>query len=580
MLATPLLLTGCFNAPPQIVALAPADGSTQQDANAAVEVVFDQPVDRQSVAAHFSVCALKHGGCLPGLPGCTNLPSAFTASSRAACWVSWLNDQSEFVFHHPRALFAPNTKYQFSLGAGVSSTAGTVNSLDHLWDLTSAAAPVLTSSTPGNGASQVTRDADLGLSFSRAMSPSSLDAAVVLSPSTGLRVLADSLDPSSFEVVPSQPLDPDTAYTLTVDRRATDAHGQPLLAPVTVHFHTGGTFSPAGHALILAGPAGGPATEAVLTQLSPPSRGQPIPGEVLMQVPLCNVSGGCGAVLQGHPTAEIDQGAIAPGAGWLALVETDLTVPGSAPFTRIIDLATGLDQLTLGGTQEPSWSPDGATLSLVTTTGAVELYQPAPGALSALQPTAPASGAAVWTGAGDTLAIPVGASGDVPAHLDLANPSVGARYALPGLSGAVTKVVAAPSGEELAVQVVSAGATPETWITDPSSGKLPTELGGELIPIGFTDGATLLAAAATSSGGPELVQVSLTSGATTQLAAAPGRPDLADASLAPGGRQIAYLDTTVSGTIEAVIANADGTGATPVPLTAGGLVPLSIVFGG
>ncbi len=572
MLVAPLVLTGCFSAPPQIVALAPADGSTQQDADAAVEVVFDQPVERPSVAAHF--------GVRPGLPGCTNLPAAFRASPGAACWVSWLNDQSGFIFHHPRALFAPNTKYQFSLGAGVSSTAGTVNSLDHIWDLTSAAAPVLTSSTPGNGAAQVTRDADLSLSFSRAMSPSSLDGAVLLSPSTGLRVLANSLDPSNFEVVPSQPLDPDTAYTLTVDQRATDAHGQALLAPVTVHFHTGGTFSPAGHALILAGPAGGPATEAVLSQLSPPSLGQPIPGEVLVQVPPCNVPGGCGAVPHGDPIAEIDQAAIAPGAGWLALVETDLTVLGSAPFTKIIDLATGLDQLTLGDTQEPAWSPDGATLSLVTTAGAVELYQPATGALSALQPTAPASGAAVWTGAGDTLAIPVGASGDVPAHLDLANPSVGARYTLPGLTGAVTRVVAAPSGEELATEVGSAGATPQTWVTDPSSGQLPTEIGSELIPIGFTDGATLLAAAATSSGGLQLVQISLTSGATTPLAAAPGHPELANASVASGGRQIAYLDTSASGTIKAIIANADGTGATPVDLTANGLVPLSIVFGG
>ena len=55
ILAPSVLLTGCFSAPPQIVELSPPAGSTQLDANAIVEVVFDQPVTHASVAAHLNL---------------------------------------------------------------------------------------------------------------------------------------------------------------------------------------------------------------------------------------------------------------------------------------------------------------------------------------------------------------------------------------------------------------------------------------------------------------------------------------------------------------------------------------------
>ena len=97
---------------------------------------------------------------------------------------------------------------------------------------------MLTSATPGDGAS-VPRDTPLLLSFSRAMSASALAAAVSLSPAvTGLQVVRNPLDLGQFEVIPDRPLAPSTAYTLTVSRRATDAFGQPISSPITVHFRT------------------------------------------------------------------------------------------------------------------------------------------------------------------------------------------------------------------------------------------------------------------------------------------------------------------------------------------------------
>lgn len=583
VLPAALMLTGCFSSPPQIVALVPAAGSTQLGADTPVEVVFDQPVVHASVASHFGVCAIRGGGCVPGLPGCRDLAAAFGAAAGAPCWVSWLPSRPGFVLHHPRALFAPNTKYQFSLAAGVASVGGTVNSLDHTWDLTSAPAPVLTASTPSDGATRVARDAAFTLSFSRAMSSAAVASAVRLSPAgDSLRVFPNSDDPSSFEVLPAEPLSPDTGYALTVGRGATDIQGQPLHAAVTVHFTTG-SLSPATHSLILAGSPGGPASAVLLGQLGPPTAGEPIPTEVLFQAPLCDATDGCGQVGLGQPTEAIAQAALSPGTRWLAVVETELTAPGTAtPVLSIIDLSTGQVQLRLSEAQWPAWSPDGSTLAFVAGGAQVELYRPASASLSALQTSGTPSGTPVWTGAGDALAVPIASSDTSPGRVDLADPTLGARYTLPGVSGEVLRVVAAPSGEELAVETApaSGAAASVTWVADPSGGSPPDRAGEGIVPIGFTDASTLIAAATSSSGGTQLVRINLGTGGSAALAAAPGTAALAAAALAPTGRQIAYLTATSTGTVEAVIANADGTGALALAPPPGGLVPLAISFGG
>ena len=579
ILASSLALTGCFSGPPQIVALRPPAGSTQLDANATVEVVFDRPVDQASVAAHFTVCAVKNGNCKPGLPGCPDLSAAFSAVPNSPCWVSWLPTQPGFVLHHQGALFAPNTMYQFSLGAGVSSSDGTVNSLDHQWDLTSAAAPALTSATPANGATGVPRDVAMSLSFSRAMSLQAISAGIRLSPPvTGLRVIVDSLDSAAFEVLPEQPLSPATAYTLTLTQAVTDAQGQPLLAPVSLHFRTG-QLSSGEHAVVLAGTVGGLPSAVAVAGLTSPVSGEPIPDEILAQAPVCQTPGGCAGIPQGQPIAAIEEAALAPGARWLAVVETGAEGVAGQPVLRVIDLATGQDRLNLAGARFPAWSPDGSVLAFVAG-GTVQLYQPVAGSISSLEPASAPDGPPVWTAAGDTLAIPVAASAAGPAHLELAAPAVGALYSLPGLSGEVSRVVAAPTGEELAVQVTAPDGGTSAWVIDPSGDRPPTEIGAGLVPVGFTDDATLIAAAPSGSGHLAFESVNLGSGTANALAAAPGEPDFNSAAVDPSGRQLAYLDTTSLGQLDVLVANADGTGVVPLAGLSGALVPASISFSG
>jgi hypothetical protein len=577
VLAPSVLLTGCFSAPPQIVQLNPPAGSTQLDANATVEVVFDQPVNHQSVADRLSIAQTARTNL--GLTGC-DVAAAFTAQPGAPCWITWLSGESGFVLHHPGALFAPDTEYTFRLGAGVTSASGQVNSLDHVWNLTGAAAPVLNSTSPGQGAT-VPRDTPIVLSFSRAMSAAAVAAAVSLSPpASGLQVVRNTLDLGQFEVIPNAPLAPATTYTLTVSRRATDAFGEPIPDPVTLSFHTS-ALSVTGHLLVLTGPGRGDATEVVLAQLSAPASGLPIPAQVLAAVPVCTDPAGCGDVGPGQPTAMIDTATVAPGGRWLAVVQTDITRLGAAPVLRVIDIATGQDQVDLAGATWPAWSPGGSTLAFVAADASVQLWNAAGESLSALPAGAPPIGPPIWTADGDALAIPVGQTATGPAHIDLAVPALSARYALPGISGSAGDLVAAPQGEELALAVTSAPATtPTAWVADPSSGHPATRVGSGLVPVGFTDDATLLVALSAPPGSPQLAGLDIATGALSPIATSLGTIDPESATVAPGGRQIAYITRLASGADAAVVANADGSGPLLLTSPAPGLQALAVSFGG
>jgi hypothetical protein len=265
-------LAGCFSAPPQIISLEPNRGSTSVAADAPVRVVFDKPVAHASVVGRFTVS--------PSIPGC-DLTAAFQAPSEAACWIHWLDPQPGFELLHTGAVFAPVTQYNFTLDGGFADALGNRNGLDHHWDITSAPAPRLTTSTPADRAADVPVDASLSVAFSAPMDAPSTAAAISLEPSVpGTRVVRNSADHSRFVILPGQLLVAGVAYRVLVGAAARGEDEQGLLAATAVRFTTGSRLG-LGHAVVLAAPPGSNATEVLLPALAAAAPGEPVPAPVL-----------------------------------------------------------------------------------------------------------------------------------------------------------------------------------------------------------------------------------------------------------------------------------------------------------
>src|ERR1700680_3987245 len=166
-------LSGCFASPPQIIQLIPNRGSVGVAADAAITVGFDRPVATGSIAGRFSV--------KPPMPSC-DLAAAFSAGPDAACRVVWLGGDTGFTLLHPRAIFAPNRTYTFTLAGGISDPNGVVNSVDHQWSITSGQAPLIRAVDPPDGSTGVPVDTPISVTFSTSMDAAATDAAIRLRP--------------------------------------------------------------------------------------------------------------------------------------------------------------------------------------------------------------------------------------------------------------------------------------------------------------------------------------------------------------------------------------------------------------
>lgn len=570
-LAAVPLLTACLGAPPQIVQLEPVNGSSSVAVDAPVTVHLDQAVRRDTVRARLSVD--------PPIPHCSDLFAAFTAPPSAPCFVRWAADSQSFQLLHPGALFAPDTQYTFLISPGIESTGGSVNSLDHRWKLRTAAAPRVTSISPDQGARNVTIDTTPVVTFSAPMDAAATAAAIRLSPEVpGTRIVRNAEAHGRFVVLPGRLLQPRTEYTLSVGPPATDEHGAALgsQGALTVRFTTGG-LGTAAHTLVLARRPGEPPSQVLLGGLGALQPGEPAPAATVLSSPLCGDAAGCGAVPPGAPTLAYLEGTVSPDGRALAVVQRDRTTADAAPELHLVSLLSGDDSLVAAGATHPSWRPDGRLLAYAGQ-GGVHVLDRTTARDTLLPPGDPLAGAPAWSADGSTLALPVQAP-DGTGHIDLADPALDLRYPAPG-AGDVGSPALSPDGGVLAVYREGAPRVAGTWLIRlRSSDPRPSLLGGDLVPVAWTDAGTLLARE--YSGDPGLVRVDTGSGDRFRLHAGPPGPDLGSAVASPGGHQVAYLATGPDGSVQALIENADG--SNPAPLTAfapGDLEAASVSFGG
>ncbi|GAC1340403.1 MAG: hypothetical protein NVSMB29_09200 [Candidatus Dormibacteria bacterium] len=547
-------LTGCFSAPPQVVALEPNNGSNNIAADAQVRVRFDRPVTAASLQSRFHID--------PPVPHCA-VPGAWSAAAGAPCRLRLLEGGVVLQFDHKAAPFVADTKYTLRLDGGFQDTEGGSNSLDHRWELTTGAPPRVASFTPSNGSGDVAADASLAITFNAYMTAESVQAAVHLEPAVpDTRVYRNAHDHGRFVVLPGRLLTPGTAYTLSVSPAATEEHGLTLAGRVAARFTVAG-LGHEGHSLVLAAPSAAAAADQVLlTALGPRVPGDPVSAASIYEAPRCLLAS-CGAIDFGKPTLSIAEAAISPDAQHLALVLVDRESPG--PPRLVVQPTEGGPTRLLGtGASHISWSPDSTRLAYAVGP-AIHVVSAANGADLTLPPGLPLSAPAIWEPGGSRLVLPVGSPGDpaVTRGIDLADASLGIRYPLPLLSGPLSAPALNPSGSRLAVRRDGTAATEGAWtIFLGGNAGGPTRLASDLTPVAWTGDGTLLAVAAGRSA-MGLVRLNVASGDRTPISGV-GPAELSSLVATASGRQLAYLHGDAAGVTQAFIENADGSNPTPL----------------
>ena len=205
-------LSACGGAPAQIVDYAPLRSSQNVPTTEPVRITFDHAVDQQSVQSRLQLSPAVSGS------------------------VQWLSPRA---LEYDHAILQPATTYEVILEAGYSDTAGNTYVLRHNWSFTTEPAPAFSGSSPSDGAAGVDPADYLTVDFTRTMDVDTLRSAIAFEPQVSFSVRVDPSDPLRAIVAPNSLLEPNTAYTLLINRAALDVDGNELDRVQTIRFTTG-----------------------------------------------------------------------------------------------------------------------------------------------------------------------------------------------------------------------------------------------------------------------------------------------------------------------------------------------------
>lgn len=207
---------------PTVTETLPTRGASAVPTNTNVAVIFDGPMNALS-ASHFTVS-----------DGVNEIAGDITIGA----------DGRAFTFN-PLSDFAPNTILEGAILAGVSSTSGEALAADYRWTFTTGAspdaiAPIVAWTSPWFGATGVPINQRVSITFSEPMDPTSLSAGTVTLRQGDVAIDAAVLYSGvSALLAPSEPLQGNTEYTVTVSVGAADLAGISLESAYEWRFTTG-----------------------------------------------------------------------------------------------------------------------------------------------------------------------------------------------------------------------------------------------------------------------------------------------------------------------------------------------------
>jgi Domain of unknown function (DUF1929)/Bacterial Ig-like domain len=204
---------------PTISSVTPNQGATAVARTTPVVATFDHAMDKPSAEAAFSLKRTSDGAAVSGSFG-------------------WYG---QALIFSPSAPLASATNYTARVNATAKDAAGTPLAAPKTWQFTTATQPVVSSVSPADGATGVSRSAVTYAVFDKAMDKASAEAAFSLRRTSDGAAVSGSLGWYGNALIfkPNADLAAGTQYTAAISGAAKDLAGNPLANPTSWRYTTG-----------------------------------------------------------------------------------------------------------------------------------------------------------------------------------------------------------------------------------------------------------------------------------------------------------------------------------------------------
>ena len=221
---------------PAVTSTTPADGDINVARNATITAIFNKEV-RCSTLTATSFTVSEGGTPVTGSVSCTGLTAIFT----------------------PSANLSPGTLYLATVSSSVQDLENASMAADHVWTFTtttSTGGPIVSVTSPANGATNVLTDAVITATFSEEVRCSTVSGASFTLTDGGVPVAGTvTCYGTTADFTPSSLLSPSTVYTATVTSAVENLAGEPMSADHVWTFTT--TPTPGGPQVSSTSPVNG-----------------------------------------------------------------------------------------------------------------------------------------------------------------------------------------------------------------------------------------------------------------------------------------------------------------------------------
>jgi hypothetical protein len=232
--------------PPAVVSTVPAPGATGVGFNAVISATFNETMNPATITTGTFTLTGPGGILVPGTVNYAGLTATFT----------------------PMLPLTASTMYAAKISMEVQSSLGFAMGTDYTWSFMTGFAPVVISTVPANGATNVPLNQRITATFNQAMNAASITAAGTFSvvAAAGGTAVAGTAVPGTVTYVaaantaiftPTASLAASQPYTATISVAVQSASGIPLAAPFSWGFTTGITVKSTAPTVIAIVPAAG-----------------------------------------------------------------------------------------------------------------------------------------------------------------------------------------------------------------------------------------------------------------------------------------------------------------------------------